>query len=283
VDQYEHPLIASLHHAGTLSPYFDMPVVEAETGEWIRATDLFLGDNERLRHLVMSYGRETWGTPNNHVAASAFIIAYLTRLVYPAIGQYVLHRRVPRVSLENLPFHRTDRRIGATAIMKPSFAALRGDPAAGHLDVLIVPDEAAMYRYLEEWVFTSNVELVIGALHQAAQASVKVSQNAVAAACAQAFHSVYPLVEDPALVVRYASRVFEDPSSLIYRQIEMEVVEHGGKRGFFARRAGCCLAGAPEGAMVIALIASFSLGKNRPGSFWRCCRVPGESVSGGER
>ena len=32
-----------------------------------------------------------------------------------------------------------------------------------------------------------------------------------------------------------------DPSSLIYRQVSMEVIEHEGKAGFFARRAGCCL------------------------------------------
>jgi hypothetical protein len=237
----EHPLIESLRSAGTFSPYFDMPVVGAETEGLIKAADLYLGDDERLRHLVMTYGREAWRTTNNHVAGSAFIIAYLTRLVYPVIGQYVLLRRVPKVSLDNLSFHFASGRINATMLNQPFFAVLPDDPDAEHSNALMVTNKTALYQLLREWLFKSNVELVIGALHRAARASVKVSQNAAAASCAQAFHRLYPLVEDPDRVLRDAKTFFEDPDSLVYQQVSMEVMEHGGKRGFFARRAGCCL------------------------------------------
>jgi hypothetical protein len=218
-----------------------MPVMDSATAEWTKATDLFLEDHQRLRDLVMFYGREAWGTENHHVAGSAFIIAYLTRVIYPAIGQYVLHCRVPNVSLENLSFHHTNHRIDATALIKPTFAALPGDPAAGHPDVTIAADEKALYLQLKEWMFDSNVKLVIAALRQAARASVKVSQNAVAASCAQAFHQLYPLVADPKSVVRGAKTFFQDSSSLVYQQVSMEVIEHEGKQGLFARRSGCCL------------------------------------------
>jgi hypothetical protein len=241
MDGPEHPLIASLHRAGTFSPYFDMPVVGTETEGLIKAADLYLGDDERLRHLVMTYGREAWGTTNNHVAGSAFIIAYLTRLVYPVIGQYVLQRRVPKVSLDNLFFGFAAGRINATILDQPFFAVLPGDPAADHTSAVKVSDETALYRLLKEWLFESNAELVIAALHRAARASVKVSQNAAAASCAQAFHHLYPVVEDPDRVLRDAKTFFEDSTSLVYQQMSMEVMEHKGKRGFFARRAGCCL------------------------------------------
>jgi hypothetical protein len=241
MDRHGLPLITGLRCAGTLSPYFDMAVMDSEFGQWTRATDLFLGDDQRLRDLVMTYGREALGTENNHVAGSAFIIAYLTRLIYPVIAQYVLHRRVLNVRLENLAFHRTNDRIDSTAIITPAFAALPGDPDVSHPDAVKVEDGDALYARFKEWVFTANAELVITALHRATHASVKVSQNAVAAACAQAFHLLYPLVEDPDLVVRDASTLFEDPSSLVYRQVGMEVIEYRGKRGFFARRGGCCL------------------------------------------
>lgn len=241
MDQCTHPLVTGLRHAGTLSPYFDMPVIAPESGGWTRATDLFLSDDRRLRDLVMAYGREAWGTYNNHVASSAFIIAYLTRLIYPVIGQYVLHRRVPNVRLNNLAFHRTNGRIDSTAIITPTFATLPGDPAASHPDAVTVTDGDALYARFKEWVFAANVEPVITALHRAARASVKISQNAVAASCAQAFHRLYPLVTDPAAVVRYAGAFFEDPASLVYRQVSMEVIESGEKRGLFGRRAGCCL------------------------------------------
>jgi hypothetical protein len=241
MDGPEHPLIASLRSAGTFSPYFDMPVVGAETKGLLEATDLYLQDDERLRDLVLTYGREAWGTTNNHVAGSAFIIAYLTRLVYPVIGQYVLQRRVPKVSLENLSFHFASGRINATLLNQPLFAVLPDDPDAQHSNALIVTNKTALYQLLKEWLFESNVELVIAALHRAARASVRVSQNAAAASCAQAFHRLYPLVEDPDRVLRDAKTFFEDSASLVYQQVSMGVMEHGGKRGFFARRAGCCL------------------------------------------
>ncbi len=140
------------------------------------------------------------GSTNHHVAGSAFIIAYLTCLVWPVIGQYVLERRVPNVSLSNLAFHRTagsfGSQIDATALTHPYFVLLP-DPSVTHSDALVVKYKAALYIRLKEWLFDDNLAKVIEALNRAAQASIKISQNAVAAACAQAFHRLYPVVENP--------------------------------------------------------------------------------------
>ena len=236
-----HPLVRSLREAGELDSYFDMPVSNVNESGWSPAIALFRAGDTSLRELVMSYGYARWGTTNNHVAASAFIIAYLTRFIYPMVGQYVLRRRVPRVALENLAFHRTDGRIDATGLRQPQFAVLPNDPAAGHPDAEVLHSETELYRQLKDWTFKSNVEIVIGSLCRSVPASVKVSQNAVAASCAQALHRLYNHVEDKSLVLRDAETFFEDPSSPIYRQVSMEVIEHGERSGFFARRAGCCL------------------------------------------
>ena len=236
-----HPLVRSLREAGELDPYFDMPVSEVNETGWIPAVSLFQASDASLRELVMSYGYARWGTTNNHVAASAFIIAYLTRFIYPMVGQYVLRRRVPRVTLENLAFHRTDGRIDATGLRQPQFAVLPNDPAVGHPDAEVLHSETDLYRRLKDWAFRSNVEIVIAALRRSVPASVKVSQNAVAASFGQVLHRLYNHVEDKSLPLRDAETFFGDPSSLIYRQISMEVIEHEGKSGFFARRAGCCL------------------------------------------
>lgn len=237
----EHPLIHSLREAGGLDPYFDMPVADVNDTGWSPAAALFQAEAAVLRELVMGYGYARWGATNNHVAASAFILGYLTRLVYPMVAQYVLRRRVPRVTLENLVFHRTDGRIDATGLKRPQFAVLPDDPAAGHPDAEVLPSEADLYRRLKDWAFKSNVEIVIAALCRSVPASVKVSQNAVAASCAQALHRLYSHGADKSRVLRDAETFFGDPSSLIYRQVSMEVIEHEGKSGFFARRAGCCL------------------------------------------
>jgi hypothetical protein len=237
-----HPLLDSLAEAGRLSPYFHMPAVDSRAGEWTLARDLFLGDDDKLRRLVLSYGQVAWGATNNHVAASAFIIAYLTRVVHPAVAQYILYRRVPDISLDNLAFHRTaDGRIDATGLVRPAFAALPGDPDAGHPDVLSLADGPDLLQRLMAWLFEDNATLVIQALRRAVRASVPVSRNAVATACAQALHQLYPMAADPDLVADTADDLFRDPASPAYQQVSMEIVEHDGRRGLFGRRAGCCL------------------------------------------
>ena len=237
----QHPLVRSLREAGELDPYLEMPVSNLDETGWSPAIALFQVEDASLREMVMSYGYARWRTSNNHVAASAFIIAYLTRFIYPMVGQYVLRRRVPRVSLENLAFHRTNGRIDATGLRQPQFAVLPNDPAADHPDAEVMYSETDLYRQLKDWAFNSNLEIVIATLRRSVPASVKVSRNAVAAACAQALHRLYNHVEDKSLVLGAAETLFGDPSSLIYGQVSMEVIEHEGKSGFFARRAGCCL------------------------------------------
>ena len=247
-----HPLAESMARLGRISPYFQMPIRDPAEGGWMGADELFLADDARLRDLVMAFGESFWGSSNRHVAGSAFIIAYLTRLIWPVIGQYVLERRVPDVSLSNLAFHRTngslDSQIDATALTHPYFALLPDDPSVTHSDAVVVEDEAALYIKLKQWLFDENLAKVIEALNGAAQASIKISQNAVAAACAQAFHRLYPVVKNPDVMVRQAFTLFNDQTSPVFRQVTMEVFQHQDKCGFFARRRGCCLAWRTERA-----------------------------------
>ena len=78
-------------------------------------------------------------------------------------------------------------------------------------------------------------------LRRTAKASLKVFWNAVAASFSQASHNLYEVSNNPVTVVNDAGIFFEDPAIPIYRQVSMEVVIHQGNRGFFSRRAGCCL------------------------------------------
>ena len=239
--QWPHPLVESIGRAAALNDLFAISIRHPGRDQWIEAESLFLRNDQWLRDLVTAYGRDRWGTENRHLAGSGFIVAYLTRLTYPLISQYVLERRVLDVSLSNLAFRTNGERIDGTALRLPRFAALPDDPARGHPDAQIVQDEAALYGRLKEWLFNSNFELVIPSLHWAARASLKVSWNAVASSCAQVFHRLYGLAEAPDVVLRRAEAFFGDPSSPVYRQVSMELIEHQGRQGYFARRAGCCL------------------------------------------
>tara|TARA_B110000196_G_scaffold299103_1_gene291468 strand:- start:65 stop:892 length:828 start_codon:yes stop_codon:yes gene_type:complete len=236
-----HPLVDSLRRAAELGPVYDMPVRDSEQSGWVNALSLFQEDDQRLQDIVAALGKAFLGTENQHLAASGFIIAYLTRVVYPLIAQYVLENRVIDVSLGNLEFHTKGQGFDATALGQPRFAALPDDPDASHSDTEIVPDEAALYARLKEQLFDANFGLLIPALCRSAKASEKVSWNAVAASCAHVFYWLYELTDRKEDVMRHAEGLFTDETSPMYQQVRMELLEHEGKKGYFARRAGCCL------------------------------------------
>ena len=236
-----HPLAASMVSAQELGEFFALPRRKAEDPDWTAARDLFQGDDRRLGELVAAYGERAWDSKNTHVAGSAFLVAYLSRVVFPVVGQYVLARRAPDVSLDNLSFHWKGPAIDATGLDRLSFAALVDDAAACHPDATAVADTDALYAQMKEWLFQENLEPVIADLRRAAGASVKVSWNAVAAAFSQALNRLYATEEARADVIKAAETFFTDADSPIYGQLTMEEFQYRDRKGFFSRRRGCCL------------------------------------------
>ena len=237
----KHPLAESMAEAESLGGFFAVPQAERGEGGWTTARDLFQGDDSRLGDMVAAYGQRAWESSNRHVAASAFLVAYLSRVVFPVVGQYVLAGRAPDVSLDNLAFHWNGPAIDATGMERLRFGALPGDMAADHPDAVTAADSRALYVQLKEWLFRDNLELVIPDLQRAAGASQKVSWNAVAAAFPQALNRLYAVAGRPAEVVGAAESFFSDSDSPIYGQLTMEEFRSHGRTGFFSRRRGCCL------------------------------------------
>ena len=236
-----HPLADSMARAQELGGFFALPQRQPYDPGWTSARDLFNGDDQRLAELVRVYGQRAWESDNRHVAGSAFLVAYLSRVVFPLVGQYVLERRVPDVSLDNLSFHWNGPGIDATGLNRLTFAALPGDSAANHLDAMAVADADALYARLKVWLFEENLNIVIDSLLRAAGASWKVSLNAVAAAFSQVLNRLYATAGRPEEVVRIAAAFLTDPDSPIYGQLTMEEFQYQGRTGFFSRRRGCCL------------------------------------------
>lgn len=236
-----HPLAVSMARAQELGGFFALPQRQSDDSNWTSAGDLFKGDGQRLGDLVKVYGQGAWDSDNRHVAGSAFLVAYLSRVVFPLVGQYVLARRVPDVSLDNLSFHWNGPGIDATGLNCLTFAALPDDSAANHPDARVASDNDALYAQLKVWLFEGNLNIVIDSLMRAAGASRKVSLNAVAAAFSQALNRLYATSGRPEEVVRMANVILSDPESPIYGQLTMEEFQHGGRTGFFSRRRGCCL------------------------------------------
>ena len=241
-----HPLVQGMYRMKEISPYFQLSVNWTEGEGWISAYDLFHNDDDRLINMVRNYGIEHWNSSNPHVAGSAFLIAYLTRLVWPVIGQYVLERRVPDVSLKNLVFHINNESetsyIDGTAMVHPHFAALKDDIDIHHEHAIRIIDYGSLLTVLKGWLFDENLSQVIDSLNKVCRASIHISKNAVASACGQAFRHLYPVVDDPDNLVQIANELFGDESTIIFGQVTMEVINMETRSGLFARRLGCCLA-----------------------------------------
>ena len=227
--------------AHDLGSFFALPRRPSEDKGWTGARELFQGEDARLESLVSAYGLRAWESSNRHVAGSAFLVVYLSRVVFPLVGQYVLAGRVPNISLENLSFHWNGPAIDATGLDRLTFAALPTDPMASHPDAMLVSDAEALYGHVRGWLFEENLNTVITCLQQSAGASVKVSWNAVASAFSQALNRLYAVSDNRREVVEAAHVFLEDPSSPIYEQLTMEEFEHQGRKGFYSRRRGCCL------------------------------------------
>ena len=236
-----HPLAESMARAQELGGFFALPQCQPGDPGWTGARELFEGDDARLESLVRTYGLRAWESSNRHVAGSAFLVAYLSRIVFPLVGQYVLAGRAPNVSLDNLSFHWNGPAIDATGMNRLAFAALPDDPMADHADAIVVADGDALYSRLKDWLFEGNLQIVISCLQRAAGASGKVSWNAVAAAFSQALNRLYAVAGEPRRVVQAAQVFLEDPSSPIHGQLTMEEFEHLGRKGYYSRRRGCCL------------------------------------------
>ena len=237
----DHPLASSMARAQELGGFFALPQQTPGDVDWSPARELFQGDDRRLAELVAAYGQRAWDSSNRHVAGSAFLVAYLSRVVFPLVGQYVLEQRVPDVSLDNLAFHWNGPAIDATGLGRLAFAALPDDASAEYPDVMVVADEAALYGQLKGWLFEDNLAPVIADLERAAGASLKVSWNAAAAAFSQALNRLYATEAARERVVAAAEFLFSDEDSPIYGQLTMEEFGSGGRTGFFSRRRGCCL------------------------------------------
>ena len=244
-----HPLAESMARVQELGSYFALPQRRPGEPGWSDALDLFQNDARRLDELVMAYGQRAWDSPNRHVAGSAFLIAYLSRVIFPVVGQFVLAGRVPDVSLDNLSFHWNGpgmvgwagSTIDATALDRFTFAVLPSDSAAGHPDAVVAADADALYAQLKEWLFRENLDIVVAGLRRAAGASLKVSRNSVAFAFSQVFNRLYATTANPGELVRIADGFFSDLDSPLHGQLTMEEFQHRSWKGFFARRAGCCL------------------------------------------
>ena len=131
---------------------------------WALATELADVPSPRLEwglRRVAVHG----ATADRLVITSRFFGSYVWQLATAALGCYLAVRRVPDLTAENVAVHiGADGRVDEVRFLGGGFAAVAGDPAADHPDVVVVPDQDALRELLVRRLTTHHLEELILAL-----------------------------------------------------------------------------------------------------------------------
>ncbi|MDX3451183.1 (2Fe-2S)-binding protein [Streptomyces sp. ME02-8801-2C] len=148
--------------------YPDATVIELDPGQphprgagWVRAAGLADGDGDLDSFLawddeqvLRDYGQR--GRPD--VVAGFGLHRYAWTACLLITVPWLLHRRVPRLPVENVSYHRTEGRF---AVRTGTFACLPGDPAAALPGARVVGDEEALRAEVRA-ALTEHLEPLLG-------------------------------------------------------------------------------------------------------------------------
>lgn len=198
-------------------------------------------DGGRPLALLMGRARARWGLGGRD-SALAQVGGYAWGVGGPAVASYVLSRRVPDVSPENVAL-RFDAGGGLSevALIRQRFAVLPSDPAADHPNAVVLDDEAALLGWMRGRL-VGGIEPLL----EAARGHVRLGRRAawvrVSDYAAYAFLMVGWDAGDQARYAADAEAFVTAPGSPLRGRTGFFVVESGSRRGAYLTRGVCCQA-----------------------------------------
>jgi hypothetical protein len=244
-----HPLVAALSHSRTVDTeaYADIGALEAS---WFTAVGLCDAQTILLDDALTRQAKH-YPHMEARTRGAYFIGEYSWYMPQAAIGAYLLRKRVPDLSAENIAlrystytWHEDSESGEAERIdvrfLSGRFACLPDDPTADHPDAIVLPDRDA----LREWLRTT-LEAHLTPLIERVYARTKLSRHAqwmlVADSCAALFlHSGQALgneahakAEGMAFVKAPGSPMNNNKTSYI----SLQYLNHCET---FRARGGCC-------------------------------------------
>ncbi|BBL80957.1 hypothetical protein RxyAA322_28110 [Rubrobacter xylanophilus] len=231
------PLSEALRLINPERHYFGMRTGAVEGGEWVAATTLVSDGGLVGRQLERAQDR--WGLRRRE-AAAYLVGSYAWGVGGPAVAAYVLARRIPDLSPENVHV-RLDEGGGIpeAAVSDERFAALASDPAAGHPDAVTVAGEEELLGWMRERLLAGLEPLadLVGAI---TRVGARTLWGRAADLLAQSFLMVGGDTPDQ---VRYMQDARAFVSGLPFgERVGFFVVESAGRRRAFMRRSVCCQA-----------------------------------------
>jgi hypothetical protein len=244
------PLAETIARVTALDAYLFTDVGYLEAG-WVRADELVRADRP---HLDQGLARAVARYPGaeRRVAGAFFVGHYAWYLAAAAIGGYLAERRVPDLAPANVALRYATfiwEQGGVTGeseridvrFLSGRFAALAGDPAAGHSDTLALPDEGALREWLRQ-ALESHIERLVEAIVARTRLGWRAQWNLVADACASLFSQAGEHLgaaergraEGLCFIKAPGSPMQASPTSFT-------TLECNGHQDTFMERGGCCL------------------------------------------
>lgn len=155
----KHPLAASFARAEQLSEHLHAQHGTPAEAGWIRPSDLFALSSTQLAEWIAVTQRRLHTTAPT-IIASALLQSYQWPLCASAVACYLLDRRVPDLSIDNVlvRFNATGE-VDNIAYTSGCFTALSSDSAATHADAHVVADVGALHTALR-----TGIEAHLGAV-----------------------------------------------------------------------------------------------------------------------
>ncbi len=239
-------LADTLARVTALDPYLFTDQGDVE-GQWFRASDLLRADAPQL-DAGLKFAISRYPDAERRVAGSFFFGNYTGYLVGAAIGCYLAERRVPDLSPENVALRYStfswqehgesgeSERIDVR-FLSGRFAALPDDPLAGHADVQIVGDRAALRDQLHRGL-EAHLTPLIETLAARTRLGKRAQWSLAADACAHGFQQAGARLNDEAASCAEALTFIRTTGSPLYnRTTSYFSLEHQGHRETFVRAA----------------------------------------------
>jgi len=131
---------------------------------WLPALEVFSPYSKLMSEVVTAHGRaiQAW---DSHTAAALVLKAFSVQLTWPTLVCWATEQRVPDLSMANTWIRIEEGgRLRGLRLGSPRFAVLPWDPAAGHPDAVIVDNETALLRWLDEHVLAPAITRVVAVM-----------------------------------------------------------------------------------------------------------------------
>ena len=232
-------LAAVFEQLKTLSSYINLQIGQPKGEGWYSHADLGRGDSSQLAGLLECLGARI-NCHDRQFGATAFISSYSWQMTAAGIGSYLMVRRVPDFSPENVRLHFDDNVWhDQLALAEGRFFALPDDPDAGQPHVTVVEDIDALRDELRMQI-EAHMADIIGALKIKTGMGKRGLWGLVADRLAGNLIYVCKILGQQDRCQHELDALIHVPESHLNGKTAMITMEHAGKTEMFLTRGACC-------------------------------------------